>query len=107
MKTRCSGSRSSWPQSQACRQLRTSGRHCSSACADFFERDPTTNEEQPQAFNAGRYPPFTKGCLDLGQGDVTPLLDKTKDQVGVAFDPPRAAVTAQRAWSNVALCQDP
>jgi len=36
MKTRRSGSRSSWPSNQASRRFRMSGRSCSAACAVFF-----------------------------------------------------------------------
>ena len=36
MKTRRSGSRSSWPSNQSSRRFRTSGRSCSLACAVFF-----------------------------------------------------------------------
>jgi len=56
MKTRRSGSRSSWPSNQARRRLRTSGQSCSIACPvpstslrrAFFACDPATIEEPPQ-----------------------------------------------------------
>ena len=35
MKTRCAGSKSSWPPNQSWRRFRRSGRSCSSACAVF------------------------------------------------------------------------
>ena len=56
-----SGSRSSWPSNQTSRASLTSGRSCSAACADFFDRDGAAMEEAPQAAVADRDPTLEQG----------------------------------------------
>ena len=45
IRTKRSGSRSSWPLNQASRRFKMSGRSCSEACAVFFARDGVAGEE--------------------------------------------------------------
>ena len=52
MKTSLLGSSSSWSSNQASRRFRMSGRSCSAACADFFQRQVTAVEEGPDGAHA-------------------------------------------------------
>lgn len=82
-----------------------SGRLCSSACADFFERDPPPVEEPPDRRAADDHAAFGQGRLQFGQGDVQLGLEQRQDQVRVLLDAARAPITAQRAGARIALRQ--
>lgn len=103
MKTRRSGSRSSWPSNQASRRLRTSGRSCSAACAVFFHRDPASLEEAPQAAIPDRNAPLGQGRPKLLQRDVRLGLVERHHQIAVSFDHTRALIAAHRPRACVAL----
>jgi len=103
MNTSLSGSRSTWPSNQACLRFRMSGRFCSSAWADFFERDPATLEEAPQPRRAGRHAPFGQSCLKFRQGRVRPGLQQAQDRLSVTFHVLRPAVSAQRTRTGGSL----
>jgi hypothetical protein len=55
MKTKRSGSRSSWPSNQALRHFKMSERSCSDACAVFFARDGVTDEKAADRPIANRH----------------------------------------------------
>lgn len=102
MKTSLAGSRSSWPSNQASRRFRTSGRSCSSACADFFERPAAQSQPVAQRAAADAHESFRQEPLDhLVQRDVSALFDHPDNEVGMRVEP-RAAPPSLGSWCGLA-----
>src|SRR3954468_12382109 len=58
-----------------------SGRSCSSACADFFERQAGSVEEDPDRTHAGPQAPLRReALLHLEEGDVIFRLDEAQQK---------------------------
>ena len=59
-----------------------SGRSCSAACADFFERNAVPLEEAPERANAKRNPFLGEPGLKFGKRHVRPLLERGSQSCG-------------------------
>jgi hypothetical protein len=77
MKTRRSGSKSSWLSNQSSRRFRTSGRSCSLACAVFFARQLVTLAKAPKRGDAQLRARLRQPLFQLGQGDAGRLDKKS------------------------------
>src|SRR6516162_6736568 len=73
MKTRRSGFKSGWLTRHSSRALATSGRSCSAARSDFFERELEKLKPVPQAADANLDPSLSR----------KPLLQLLKRRIGV------------------------
>ncbi len=104
MKTRRSGSRSSWASNQSSRRLEAS--RCGPArlhAPTFFERDPVSAEEAPEPGDTGRNLLLCQSGFDLGERNVPVRRHDRHDRVGLAFHRLRATVAAQRQRMRRAL----
>ena len=94
MKASFDGSRSSWPSNQSWRRFRTSGRSCSSACADFFERPAPSAQPNTQPAAADDDTSIlTQPGDHLVQGDVLARLDHRHDKRFMGVQPRAAWLT--------------
>src|SRR5689334_21168122 len=103
MKISRSGSRSSWLSHQSCRRFRMSGRSCSLACADFFERDLVPIKEAPDPTDAGEHTLDLQSGLDLGQRDVAALGNDAQDRGAMALETVRTSVATQPSGAHIPL----
>ena len=96
MNTSRAGSRSSCPSNQASRRVKTSGRSCSAACADFFPCYLPAREEAPQRTDADANPALGQLRLQFVRRHVRHRLDQPEDQIGMSLDLTRSFVSALR-----------
>lgn len=84
-----------------------SGRLCSSACADFFERDPVSAEKPPQRRHAHGDTLLGQRSPKFGQGDVRLAVHQAQDQIRMALDATGSTIPAQRTGPRIALRSHP
>jgi hypothetical protein len=103
------GSRSSWPSNQSSRRFRTSGRSCSAACADFFDRQAAAVEEGPDRAHARSHAALGKALLDLDDREVRGGFDQTEQEVAmrIKLRAPRLSLSARGALAAVDSPADP
>jgi hypothetical protein len=106
MKTRRCGSRSSCPSNQSSRRFRTSGRSCSLAWADFFERQSAPIEEGPQRRTAGPYAAFgQKPLQQFGDRQVRRFRDQSEQVFPMRIELRAARLTLLAGGAFAALAR--
>ena len=102
MKTRRSGSRSSWPSNQSSRRFRYPRDPARSHGRTFFERQPAAVEERPQRRPAGPQAPIhQKPFQQLADRQVWRFRDQPKQivTVRIEFRAARLALLARPAFA--------
>ena len=94
MKTSFSGSRSSWDSNQARRRFRISGRSCSVACADFFERDASSGEEARKRRDAERMACGEQDATHFCKRGVPLGSEQGKDESGLGLNGHRPTISS-------------
>ena len=94
MKTSFSGSRSSWDSNQARRRFRISGRSCSVACADFFERDASSGEEARKRRDAERMACGEQDATHLCKRGVSLGSEQGKDESRLGLNGHRPTISS-------------
>ena len=110
MKTSLLGLSSSWASNQSSRRFRMSGRFCSAAYADFFERQAAAVEKGPQRRPARLDTSFRDKLLKhLADGRVRRRLNETENVISmrVKLGVARLPLTARCAIPGLARLSDP
>lgn len=102
MKTRRTGSRSSWPSNHSCRRIRKSERSCSEACVLFFARVIMTRKEAVDRAEAEEEPLFSKAMTNVFDGRLPVRTQGFEDGVHVCVYPGRASISTQCTTPGIA-----